>query len=171
MHAATEQHLAAAGAPFTALRNGFYSSTLGINIGDALTTGIIAAPADGPVSWTAHADLAEAAAIALTRDGALDGVTAPLTATEALDLEQVAGLLTTITGRTITRVVVDDDWKAAAIARGLPPTAADFALGMYLAARAGEYNITDPTVERLLGHPTTPAEVTLAAIVAAHTSP
>src|SRR5262249_18262534 len=38
-HAATEQHLAGSGVPFTAPRNGFYVSTLGYYIGDALTTG------------------------------------------------------------------------------------------------------------------------------------
>nr|WP_284289577.1 hypothetical protein [Angustibacter aerolatus] len=93
MHAATEQHLAQAGTPFTALRNGFYASTLGWYVGDAMTTGRFALPADGPVSWTAHDDLADAAVAALTTDGLLDGVTAPLTAPEALDLADVAAML------------------------------------------------------------------------------
>ncbi|MCG5442757.1 NAD(P)H-binding protein [Micromonospora sp. NIE79] len=88
-HAATEEHLAGLGVAFTALRNGFYASTLSFSIGTALETGQLVAPADGPVSWTAHADLAEAAAVALTEDGVLDGVTAPLTASEMLDLENV----------------------------------------------------------------------------------
>lgn len=171
VHAATEAHLAAAGLPFTALRNGFYASTLAVSIGDALTTGVISAPADGPVSWTAHADLAEVAAIALTQEGALDGVTPPLTATEMVDLEQVAAILSDITGRTIKRVVLDDEeWKREKIAGGLPPMVADFSLGMYLAARAGEYAVVDPTLERLLGRPTTPARTTLLDIVDASRS-
>ncbi|QJU52667.1 NAD(P)H-binding protein [Herbiconiux sp. KACC 21604] len=168
VHAATELHLAEPGLPFTALRNGFYASTLAVAIGDALATGVIAAPADGPVSWTAHADLAEVAALALADEGVLDGVTPPLTAPELLDLEQVARILSDITGRTIARVVVDDEeWKAAAIARGLAPLVADFSLGMYLAARAGEYAVSDPTLECLLGRPATPARATLDRIVAA----
>jgi NAD(P)H dehydrogenase (quinone) len=168
VHAATEAHLAASGLPSTAFRNGFYASTLAVNIGSALTTGTIAAPADGPVSWTAHADLAEAIAIALSEEGTLDGITPPLTATEMLDLEQVADILSDITGRSITRVVMDDEvWKAAAIGRGLSPMVADFSLGMYRAARAGEYAIADPTLEHLLGRSTTPARVTLERIVAA----
>jgi uncharacterized protein YbjT (DUF2867 family) len=168
VHARTERHLAESGLPYTALRNGFYASTLAVSIGDALNTGIIAAPADGPVSWTAHADLAEIAAIALSQEGTLDEVSPPLTAPELLDLEQVAGILSDITGRTIERVVLgDDEWKAAAIARGLAPMAADFSLGMYLAARAGEYAVSDPTLERLLGRAATPARVALEEIVAA----
>ncbi|MDG4758043.1 hypothetical protein [Micromonospora sp. WMMD710] len=129
-------------------------------------TGQLVAPSDGPVSWTAHADLAEAAAIALTED-VLDGITAALTAPEMLDLAAVAGILTEITGRAITRVVLDDEeWKAAAVARGMPAAAADFTLGMYRAARRGEFAVTDPTLETLIGHRPASARSVLEAIVA-----
>ena len=92
-HAATERHLAASDTPFTALRNGFYASTVPLLLGQALETGELVAPADGPVSWTAHADLAEAAAVVLAAEGRFDGPTPPLTAPVALDLEDVAGIL------------------------------------------------------------------------------
>ncbi|WP_327035967.1 NAD(P)H-binding protein [Micromonospora ureilytica] len=166
-HAATEEHLAGLGVPFTALRNGFYASTLSFSIGTALETGQLVAPADGPVSWTAHADLAEAAAIALTEEGLLDGITPALTAAEALDLEAVAGVLTDITGRAVTRVVVgDEDWKATAVAQGMPAAAADFTLGLYRAARRGEFAVTDPTLSTLIGRRPTSARSVLEAIVA-----
>lgn len=166
-HAATEEHLAGLGVSFTALRNGFYASTLSFSIGAALETGRLVAPADGPVSWTAHADLAEAAAVALTEDGVLDGVTAPLTASEMLDLEAVAAILSDITGRTVERVVADDDqWRASAIERGMPAAAADFTLGLYLAAREKEFAVTDPTLEAVIGHRPTPVRTVLEAIVA-----
>ncbi|RQX05847.1 NmrA family NAD(P)-binding protein [Micromonospora inaquosa] len=166
-HAATEEHLAGLGVPFTALRNGFYASTLSLSIGAALETGQLVAPADGPVSWTAHADLAEAAAIAMVEEGVLDGVTAPLTASEMLDLEAVAAILSDITGRAVERVVVDDDeWRASAIARGMPAAAADFTLGLYRAAREKEFAVTDPTLGTLLGHRPTSARSVLETIVA-----
>ncbi|MEU1588099.1 NAD(P)H-binding protein [Micromonospora sp. NPDC005710] len=166
-HAATEEHLAGLGLPFTALRNGFYASTLSFSIGAALETGHLVAPADGPVSWTAHADLAEAAAVALTEEGLLDGITAPLTAAEMLDLEEVAAILSDITGRTVERVVVDDDeWRASAIERGMPAAAADFTLGMYRAAREGEFAVSDPTLETVIGHRPTSVRSVLEAIVA-----
>ncbi|SCF12324.1 Uncharacterized conserved protein YbjT, contains NAD(P)-binding and DUF2867 domains [Micromonospora coriariae] len=165
-HAATEEHLAGLGVPFTALRNGFYASTLSYSIGAALETGQIVAPADGPVSWTAHSDLAEAAAIAVAEEGLLDGVTPALTAAEALDLEAVAGILAGITGRAITRVVVGDaEWKANAVAHGMPAAAADFTLGMYRAARRGEFAVTDPTLETLIGRRPTSARSVLEAMV------
>jgi NAD(P)H dehydrogenase (quinone) len=165
-HAATEEHLAAAGAPFTALRNGFYVSTLGYYLGDALETGQFALPADGPVSWTAHDDLADAAVAALTEPGVLDGITPPLTAPQTLDFAAVAELLSRITGRTITRVVLDDDeWKAAAVARGMPAAAADFTLGLFRAARRGEFAVTDPTLEAVIGRPATSVRSALESMV------
>ena len=165
-HAATEQHLAGLGVPFTALRNGFYASTLGFMIAGAVESGQLVAPADGPVSWTDHADLAEVAAIALADDGVLDGVTPALTAPEMLDLEAVAGILTELTGRPITRVVVDDDdWRAAAVDRGMPAAAADFTLGLYRAARRGEFAVTDPALETVIGHRPRSARSVLESIV------
>ncbi|MEP6629040.1 MAG: NAD(P)H-binding protein, partial [Lapillicoccus sp.] len=65
-HAATEEYLAHHGVGWTALRHGFYASTLEIYLPAALETGELRLPEDGPWSWTAHADLAEADAIALT---------------------------------------------------------------------------------------------------------
>jgi NAD(P)H dehydrogenase (quinone) len=166
-HALTEEHLAGQGVPFTALRNGFYASTLGHYIGAALETGRLVAPQDGPVSWTAHADLAEVAAVALARTGTLDGVTAPLTAPETLDFEAVAGILSDLTGRTVVRVVVDDEeWKATAVERGMPPQAADFTLGMFRAARRGEFAVTDPTLETVIGRPAVTARTVLATMTA-----
>lgn len=161
-HAETEAYLAGQDVPFTALRNGFYATTLGAYVGEALDTGRLVAPQDGPVSWTAHADLADAAVAALTRPGLLDGVTAPLTAPATLDLAAVADLVGEITGRTVERVVVDDgEWVAAAVARGTHPALADFTLGMFRAARRGEFAVTDPTLEAVLGRPATPVRAVL----------
>lgn len=167
-HAATEEYLQQIDVPFTALRNGFYASTLGHHLGAALETGRLVVPADGPVSWTAHDDLAEAAAVALTDDGALDGVTAPLTAPDMLTFDDVADILTDISGRTIERVVIDDDeWKAAAVDRGMPAAAADFTLGMFRAAREGEFAVTDPSLGAVIEHQPRLARSALEAIIAA----
>ncbi|WIY00572.1 NAD(P)H-binding protein [Amycolatopsis mongoliensis] len=156
-HAATERHLAAAGPAFTALRNGFYAATVPLLLGPARETGELVAPADGPVSWTAHADLAEAAAVVLADEGRFDGPTPPLTAPVALDLEDVAGLLGELTGRTIRRVVADDDeWVAGLTAHGVPAAQAAMLLGMFRAARRGEFATTGPDLEELLGRPATP---------------
>ena len=121
------------------------------------------------MSWTAHDDLAEADVAALTRPGVLDGVTPPLTAAEMLDFSDVAGVLSELTGRTIKRVVVDDEeWKAEVTAQGMPEAAAEFTLGMFRAARAGQFAVTDPALENLLGRPPVTARTVLSSFVTQH---
>jgi NAD(P)H dehydrogenase (quinone) len=135
----------------------------------ALETGELRLPQDGPFSWTAHADLAEADAIALARPGALDGVTPPLTAPELLDFADVASILSELTGRTIRRVVVDDEeWKASMLERGIPAPRVEFIFGMFRAARRGEFAVTDPTLETLLGRPAIRARDVLHQLLPAH---
>lgn len=157
-HAETEAHLAVQDVASTALRHGFYASTLEYYLPAALQTGELRLPADGPVSWTAHDDLAEADAIALTSPGLLDGTTPPLVGPELLDFSDVARIAGELTGQTLKRIVVDDEeWKAHVTAQGMPAGAADFTLGMFRAARAGEMAVTDPALETLIGRPSIPA--------------
>ncbi|WNV85886.1 NAD(P)H-binding protein [Umezawaea sp. Da 62-37] len=155
-HAATESALRESGVPFTVLRNGFYASSAVMLLNAALRTGELAVPQDGPVSWTAHADLAEAAAIALAEDR-LDGVTPALTASEAVDMEGVAAIASELTGREIRRVVVSaDDYRAGLLAHGVPEHAADMLVGLFTASRQGDFAEVDPTLAALLGRPPVP---------------
>lgn len=154
-HAASEALLAQSGVPFTALRNGFYASTVPMLVAQARETGTLIAPADGPVSWTTHVDLAEAAAIVLAEPGRFDGPTPALTAGAAFDLADVADLLS------VKRVVVtDEEHRAALEAAGVPPQRADILVGMFQASRRGAFAAIDPTLRRLLGRtPQTVADV------------
>ncbi|MEN3538344.1 NAD(P)H-binding protein [Microbispora sp. ZYX-F-249] len=162
-HAETEQDLRACGVAFTALRNGFYATTALHFVRQAVETGTLVAPEDGPVSWTAHADLADAAAVALTEEGRLDGVTPPLTGPESLDLTDVAAIASELTGRRITRVTVpDDEWVAGMVTRGVPEQQARFLLGMFEASRRGEFAEAGPALGDLLGRKPTPLRDLLA---------
>ncbi len=151
-HAATEGMLQESGLKWTALRHGFYASSAVDLLTDALKTGVATGPQDGKVAWTAHADLAEAAAIILASDDMFDGPTPPLTAGKALDLADLVALVEPILGRKIGRAALsDDDWCAMMAARGLPDAVVGMMLGLFVAARAGEFAMVDPTLERLLG--------------------
>jgi len=145
-HAATEALLDDSGLAFTALRNGFYAASGRMLLGRAFETGEVAAPADGPVSWTAHDDLADAAAIVLTEEGRFEGPTPPLTGSAALDL---AGLAAEALGRPIRRTVLTD----AQYREALPEPVAELLLGMFAASRVGEFAAVDPTLGELLGRP------------------
>ena len=163
-HAAAEAMLREAGVAWTALRNGFYASTLPTMVGDAALSDVLAAPEDGKVSWTAHADLAAAAAEILLQEGWFEGPTPPLTASEALDLSDVAAILSDLNEKPIQRCTVTEEEQAAKMAdRGVSAAAIEFTLGLYRAARSGEFEAVDPTLANLLGRKPTTVRSVLAA--------
>ncbi|GAB3059695.1 SDR family oxidoreductase [Micromonospora schwarzwaldensis] len=150
-HFATEQLLAASGIPWTSLRNGFYAHSLPWFAGPWRETGVIAVPGDGPVSWTAREDAAEAAAVILASDGAYDGPTT-LTAPAAPTFAEIAELASELSGRTVRYQPTDEaDWTAAQVAAGLPEHRTRFLLGFYQAARDGFFAGVDPLLGELLG--------------------
>lgn len=148
-HAATEAALADSGVAWTALRYGFFGD-LGQLLGPWQQTGVIAQPADGPLPWTDRADLAEAAAVVLAGDRSFDG---PITlAAPGVTLDDLVTSLSALTGRTIERVVVDDEqWAAEQVANGAPRFVADMALSLFRAARSGYFAGHEPLLAQLLG--------------------
>ncbi|MBC7842104.1 MAG: NAD(P)H-binding protein [Gemmatimonadaceae bacterium] len=151
-HFSTERLLAESGVAWTALRNGFYAASGIAMMGDAFDTGVLVAPADGPVSWTAHADLAEAAAMILHNPGTYDGPTPPLTGAESLDFASLAALTSEVRDTPVRREIITDDVLRARIAaRGAPERTADTVLGFFIASRNREFAAVDPTLEQLLG--------------------
>ncbi len=166
-HAATEAILEKSGIAFTSLRNGFYADSGIMLMGQGLQTGEVAAPEHGPVSWTAHPDLAEAAVIALTDANRLSGITPPLTGSEALDLDGMAAIASELTGREIKRVTVtDEQHRDNLLSHHLPEPVADLLLGLFAASRKGEFVAVDPTLEQLLGRP----PMSMRDVLAAHLS-
>ncbi|MEF2978898.1 NAD(P)H-binding protein [Subtercola sp. YIM 133946] len=150
-HAATEQLLADSGVAWTSLRNGFYAHSLGFMLGAWRETGVITVPADGPVSWTAREDAAQAAALILASDGAYDGPVT-LTAGAAPTFAEIADLASPQAGRPVElEVLGEQKWVAAQVAGGQPEFVARFMLGMYQAAEAGFFAGTDPLLATLLG--------------------
>lgn len=142
------------GTAFTSLHNGFYAQSALQLLGGALESGQLIAPEDGPVSWTAHPDLAAAAVLALTQEGELDGITPPLTGSQALDLADIANLASNLTERTITRITVTDaEYRQGLVSYGVPEEQIAVLLGLFAASRQGEFAAVDPTLERLLGRP------------------
>ncbi len=151
-HAATEAMLAECGLAWTALRHGFYAESGLMMNGEGVKKGTIEAPADGKVSWTTHADLAEVDAIILADEGRFEGATPPLTAAEAIDLDEFAAIASDVLGKPVSRKVVsDEELKTKMAGRGAPEGAANMALGLYIAARNGEFATVDPTLEAMLG--------------------
>ena len=167
-HAATEAFLADGSGAFTALRHGFYAESALHMIGSGFKDGEIRAPEDGPVSWTARADLAEADARVLAEEGRVDGVSPPLTAAQAVTMSDIAAIASEVTGREIKRVTVsDEEWRDAKIESGVPAAMAEMLLGTWRAARRGEFAAVNPTLEALLGRSPLTMRDILAGVLAA----
>ncbi|TPW74612.1 SDR family oxidoreductase [Schumannella soli] len=155
-HHATEQLLAQSGLAWTSLRNGFYLHSLTWLLGPWQQTGVIAVPADGPVSWTSRDDEAEAAARILLagRAGGAARFDGPvtLTANAAPTFAEIAAIAGEVTGREITSTALpEEEWIAQRVADGQPEPMVRFLLGMYQAAGAGLFAGTDPLLAELLG--------------------
>lgn len=151
-HAATETMLAQSGLAWTALRHGFYAdSALAMNA-RGFASAVLAAPADGKVSWTSHDDLAAADAALMASQHTIDGPTPPLTGSEALDLADLAGMAGPILGRPVSRhILADDEMLENAQRAGVPAERIALMMGYYRAARAGEFAAVDQTLFALIG--------------------
>lgn len=150
-HAATEDMLQASGLEWTALRNGFYASSGIMLMGDGLKSGTFDAPADGKVSWTAHADLAEAAAITLSQPIGEDGPTPALTASHSFDLSDMAAIAAELMGKPVLRNIVSDAYfSKMMVSRGVPSRALDIVIGLYRASQNGEFKLVDPALKQIL---------------------
>ena len=161
-HVPTEALLAKSGVPYVSLQNGFYAESALFQLRGLRETGKVALPADGPVSWTARADLAAAAVAVLLQPGLLeDGKSPALTGSEMLDFGDIARDASQILGKPIEREVVSDEaYKAMLVKQGVPEVYTGLLLSLYAAARAGEFAVVDPTLQRLLGRtPTTMRQV------------
>ncbi len=153
-HAITEAMLAESGIAWTALRNGFYGASGIAMMGNAMDSGMLETPRDGKFSWAAHADLAEAAVILLTGATMYNGPTPPLTGSQALDFGDLAEIASEVRGKLIQRTILSDEQMREKIAaRGTPAHVTAIVMGLYIAARNGEFAAIDPTLQTLLGRP------------------
>ncbi|RYZ81910.1 MAG: SDR family NAD(P)-dependent oxidoreductase, partial [Proteobacteria bacterium] len=151
-HAAAESYLQASGVPSTALRNGFYAESMMMYLQEALQTGELNLPEDGPVAWTTHEDLAEATAKLMLSERSVE-TAIKLTSAEALNFKDIAALASEITGKSIVRNTISDAKFIENLeARGVPSFAIPIAMGLFLASRNGEFSSTeDSTLAHLLG--------------------
>ncbi|MFF5992499.1 NAD(P)H-binding protein [Prauserella flavalba] len=166
IHVATEAMLGESGVDWTALRNGAYGP-LDQVLGPWQQTGVIAQPEDGPVPYTDRADIAEAIAVILAGDRSFDGPVT-LTASAAVTFDDFTRIASALTGRTIKRILLDDEqWIADQLAIGVPEQLARLLLTWYQAARAGYFADAGPLLAELLGREPRTAADRLAAHLAA----
>ncbi|MEI9885531.1 MAG: SDR family oxidoreductase [Rhizomicrobium sp.] len=167
-HKQTEALIKASGTPFVFLRNGWYAENYTGAIAVALKTGAVFGSAgDGRISAAARKDYAEAAAAVLLSEAGQAGKIYELAGDEAFTLAQYAAEIAHQSGKAIVyRNLPQAEYKAALQAAGLPePFAAVFADSDAWAAKGVLFD-AGRQLSALIGHPTTPLAVSVAAALA-----
>lgn len=163
-HIATEAALRESGIPATILRNGWYTENYTGALGAAIAHGaMIGAAGEGRVSSAARKDYAEAIAVTAL-DDAHAGKTYELAGDTAHTGADFAAAVAQASGKPVAYVSMPQaDYAAALKGFGLPEGFA--AILADSDARAGEGALHDDsqTLSRLIGRPTTPISVTIAA--------
>ncbi|MEQ1760102.1 MAG: SDR family oxidoreductase [Vicinamibacterales bacterium] len=149
-HWATEEALRASGVRYTFLRDNLYLDVLPYFGG---AESIIRGPAgQGRVGAVARADIARSAAAVLRDPGAHEGMTYDLTGPEALTLDEIAGILSEVTGTPTT--FYNESIEEAYASRApynAPPWQVDAWVSTYLAIKNGEMAAVTGAVKALTG--------------------
>ncbi|MBA2893511.1 SDR family oxidoreductase [Nonomuraea soli] len=161
-HWATEEHIRAAGLPFTFLRDNLYADFVPFMVGD---DGVIRGPAgQGRVAMVAQDDIADAAVAVLRDPGAHAGRTHDLTGPRALSFGEVAETMTRVLGRKVAYHAESVEEAYASRERyGAPRWQVDAWVSTYTAVAAGEMEGVSQAVPELTGHPARTLEEVLAA--------
>jgi NAD(P)H dehydrogenase (quinone) len=149
-HWATEERIRAAGMGFTFLRDNLYADFFPDMAGP---DGVIRGPADdGAVAAVARADVARSAVAVLRDPAAHRNQTYDLTGPEALTLNQVASVVSEVTGRP-TRFVDEtlDEAYASRASYGAPSWQVDAWVSTYTAIASGELAAVSDDVRALTG--------------------
>jgi NAD(P)H dehydrogenase (quinone) len=166
-HLDTETYLAESGVAHTILRNGHYIENLPMFLGASVSTGELALPADGLTAWVSRIDLAEGIA-RLMLDGGHTGETLLLTGPEGLDFRAIAEIASTISGRRITRHVIDARAYLDMLdAGGIPKPIARSLVSGFASRAKGELAKVDPTLKEIIGRPLRTVAEVLPALLAA----
>jgi NAD(P)H dehydrogenase (quinone) len=117
-------------------------------------TGVFAIPgAAGKVAYIAHQDVAAAIVGAMTGN-AMDNTIYELTGPEALDADEIAGILSQVLGRETGAVdAPPEDFAATFRSLGMPEFAVEGLVSIYAASAAGEYAQVSDDVRTLAGRP------------------
>ena len=166
-HKATEIALAASGLPATLLRNGWYTENYTGNLAGALAAGaIVGVNASGKVSPATRADFAEAIAVVASEDGHTGNVY-ELAGDESFTMTDFAAEVSRQAGKEVPytpmpQAAYVDLLKSFGLPEGFAQILADSD------ARSAEGALYDDsrTLSRLIGRPTTPLSVAVAAALA-----
>lgn len=167
-HFETEKNLKSSGIDYTILRNGWYTENYTGSIGPALANGAFYGSAgEGKIASAAREDFAEAAVVVITQEGH-SGKTYELAGDEPYTLAQLAAEVTKQSEKQIPyKNIPEADYAAALKAAGLPEGFAVAIASWDVGASQGGLYEASHQLSALIGRPTTPLSVSVAAALKA----
>ena len=160
-HLKTEKWIKDSGIAYTFLQNATYLDMLPMFIGEqVLETGVIMQPAEnGKSSLVLRQELAEAAAVVLTSEGH-ENKAYPLVNNQAISYYEVAETIAQISGKDITyQSPSPEEYQATLKTYGVPDEYIGLFTAFSVAQANGELEMSDNSLEKLLGRkPTTSTE-------------
>lgn len=154
-HFETEDYIKSSGLTYTILRNTMYADALGQILGEnALNQDINLPAGDGKVPFVLRREMGEGIANLLIQDGHEDKVYA-ITGSKQFGLNEIAEVLTEISNSKINyNNISSADFNAFLESIGFPEFAIYLHSGTIVDIKSTQYEITDTTLEKLLGRPT-----------------
>ena len=152
MHGEIEQKLERSGIAYTHLRAGEFMHSYFRQVPAIVAKGALFLPMeDARIASIDVPDIAEAAVVVLTTAGH-EGKIYPLTGPEALTMTEVAGKLSTATGKAISYVnVPPDQARQTQLDAGMPQYRADALAELFAERRKGKEARVWPTIETIIG--------------------
>lgn len=151
-HFLTEDYIRESGLTYTFLRNTLYADAVMLFAGEnALETGIRLPVGNGKVPFVLRNDLAEATANVLLQEGHENRIY-ELTGNEQYSYEEIAGLLSGLSGKAVPYQHVEPEEYADLLEQsGLPAPVAGILTGFTTDIRNHQFEIVTDELERLLG--------------------
>ncbi|MBD3892182.1 SDR family oxidoreductase [Olleya marilimosa] len=152
-HLKTENWIKESGMTYTFLQNATYLDMLPMFIGEqVLETGVIMQPAqNGKSSLVLRQELAEAAAVVLTSDGH-ENKEYPLVNNQAISYNEVAETIAQISGKDITyQSPSPEEYQATLKKYGVPDEYIGIFTAFSVAQANGELEMSDNSLEKLIG--------------------
>jgi uncharacterized protein YbjT (DUF2867 family) len=147
-----ERYLLASGVNCTILRPNFFMENFSSGfVGPMISQGgIFLAAGDGKTSFISTADIAAVAALAFQQERY--GMTYSLTGPSALDHEEVAMIISEVSGKTITyHALSEEAMLQGARASGMPESAVQYLAALYRPVRQGLMSTVTADVQQVIG--------------------
>lgn len=162
VHRATEEAIAKCGLPSVILRNGWYAENHTLALRDAVARGaLVGSAGSGRMAAASRADLAEAAAIILTREDEA-GKVYDLAGDTAWTLEELAAEAAAQSGTPVAYADLPaEQYRAILQQAGLPEPVVELIVDSDVAIAGGTLDFVTNDLSTVLGRPATPMAISV----------